>query len=393
MKKLLALLLALVMVISLAACGGSEPSKESKDPADSTDDGVTAMSEEDAAAARDAGTLTADALTGYDQNDNGVWYYSNYPNYKDFNEDGEIKVAFICKFSGAWFTPKQEALGETLSAAGYTYQFFDCNSDTQLFIDYVQNAINQEFDIVVLTPPNTTLLAEAIELLQEEGIAYMTTDDPGPDKHGFYAPHYGLDDYYLHNELGKACGNSLKENGFMDDVAEDFSNIKLLVCDIPTVEAVHKRNLGFQAGIVETLGIPESQIQVLDITASDALQTKFGATLQNETTVEKWIISNGGGGAAFAVPIAQELGMDMSKIIWADCFSDASMMALMMEDEDLHNNCWGVGLVSAPSGVGIGEVIIDLVENGTPIPCFTPYALNIVNSETVDEFYGTYYGG
>ena len=41
----------------------------------------------------------------------------------------------------------------------------------------------------------------------------------------------------------------------------------------------------------------------------------------------------------------------------------------------------------------MGELIIDLVENGTPIPAFTPYALNVVNADTVEEFHSTYYGG
>lgn len=390
MKKLIALLLALIMIFALAACGSeTKPSNGSLD--DEGDE--NALSEEQAWEMAQAGTLTSDALTGYEQSEQGTWYYSNYPNYKDFKEDDEVKVAFICKFSGAWFSPKEQSLGQTLEAAGYTYQFFDCNSDTQLFMDYVQNAINQEFDVVVLTPPNTTLLAEAVALLQEEGIAYMTTDDPGPDNAGFYAPHYGLDDYALHNELGRACAAELKSNGWLDGINDDWSNFEFLVCDVPTVESVHLRNQGFHDAIIEELGIPEDRVVWLDISAGDALQTKFGATLQNESaTVDKWIISNGGGGAAMAVPVAQELNMNLDNIVWADCFSDPSHMTLMLENASLKKNFWGVGLVSSTSGIGIGEVIIDLVENGTPIPCFTPYELNVVNEKTVDEFYNTHYG-
>ncbi|NLZ56488.1 MAG: substrate-binding domain-containing protein [Clostridiaceae bacterium] len=389
MKKLLALLLAIVMIFALMACAKTKPSKGSLDD----DNNEDALSEEQAWKMAQAGTLISDARTGYEKSEQGTWYYSNYPNYKDFKADDEVKVAFICKFSGAWFSPKEQSLGQTLKAAGYTYQFFDCNADTQLFMDYVQNAINQEFDVVILTPPNTTLLAEALALLQEEGIAYMTTDDPGPDSVGFYAPHYGLDDYALHNELGKACAAELKSNGWLDGINDDWSNFEFLVCDIPTVESVHLRNQGFCDAIVEELNVPENRVVWLDISASDALQTKFGATLQNESaTVDKWIISNGSGGVAMAIPIAQELNMNMDNIIWSDCFSDPSTMTLMLENPSLKANCWGVGLVYSSAGVGVGEVIIDLVENGTPIPCFTPYALNVVNKDTVEEFYNTHYG-
>lgn len=401
MKKWIALLLALCMVLALAACGGEEASSDTfSTTSKSSGSGIAsekvvedAIDEETAWEMAEAGTLVSDALTGYEQGgSNQKWYYSNYPFYKDFYEDEEIKIAFICKFSGAWFTPKQQTMAETLEAAGYTFQFFDCNSDTQLFMDYVQNAINQEFDVVVLTPPNTTLLAEAISLLQDAGIAYMTTDDPGPDNYGFYAPHYGLDDYNLHYALGEACAETLLSNGWMDDVADDFSNFEFLVCDSPTVESVHYRNVGFCDAITEKLQVPEDRIVWLDISAGDALQTKFGATLQNDSMkVSKWIVSNGGGGAAMAIPVAQELGMNMKNIIWADCFSDDSMMTLMMEDDTLLHTCFGVGLASHSSGQGIAEVIIDLIENGTPLPCFITYDLNVVDANTVVDFYNANY--
>lgn len=396
MKKLIALLLALAMVIGMAACSRKEP--EAAAPAATeaapaaTEAASASLTQQEAAEQRDAGTLVSDPLSGYEYSElNDTWYYSNYPNYKDFKEDGQVKVGFICKFAGAWFTPKSDSLKETVEAAGYSYQFFNCDGDTQAFLDNVQNAINQGFDFLVLTPPNTTLLAEAIAMLHDTGIAYMTTDDPGPDNFGFYAPHVGLYDYYLHYELAKACGAHLIESGWVDDIADDWSNFRLVVMDAPGVEAIQRRTEGFRDGIVEVLGIPEDAIVVNDTNGG---MDKFSALLQSgQGTVEKWIIDNGGGGVEACIPMAQELDMDMNNIIWTDCFSTDLCMILMMEDPILRQTCWGVGLASAPSGVQMGEIIIDLVENGTPLPAFAPYALNVVNGETVDEFHAAIYGG
>lgn len=401
MKKLIALLLALIMVIGMVACSRKEP--EAAAPAATnaapaateaapTDSESAVLSEKDAAAQRDAGTLVSDPQTGYEYSElNNTWYYSNYPNYKDFKADGQVKVGFICKFAGAWFTPKSDSMQKVVEEAGYSYQFFNCDSDTQAFIDNVQNAINQDFDFLVLTPPNTTLLAEAIAMLQDTGIAYMTTDDPGPDNFGFYAPHVGLYDYYLHNELAKVCGQDLIDTGWTNDIAADWSNFKLIVCDMPGVEAVQRRVEGFRDGIVETLGIPESAIEVLDVLAGpDKISSTFNAGVG---TIDKYIIATGGGGVETYIPLAQELELDMNNIIWTDCFSTDLPLILMMEDPVLRETCWGVGLASAPSGVQMGEIVIDLVENGTPIPGFSPYALNVVNGETVDEFYASVYGG
>ena len=40
----------------------------------------------------------------------------------------------------------------------------------------------------------------------------------------------------------------------------------------------------------------------------------------------------------------------------------------------------------------MGKIIIDLVENSTPIPCFTGYDLIVVDQNTVADFASTYFG-
>ena len=311
MKKLIALLLALVMVVGLVACGEKAP-EAAPEAAPAPEAG--AMTEEDAAAAVAAGTMEEDALAGYGYSaSTGNWYYSNYPNYKDFNADGKLKVAFVCKFSGAWFTPKANSLGETVKAAGCEYLFIDANGDEQAWVDGVDNIIAQDFDAVCLTPPNTELLADALAKLQEAGIAYCTTDDPGPDAYGFYAPHIGLDDYYLHNELGKFVAQKIVEEKWLDGV--DLSKVAFIIQDAPAVQAIHLRNQGFVDGIAETFPDLAAQAKWMDCGKADTADcaAKFG----NEVSAflagtEKWLIS--GGGAATVVPtvtILKENNVDM----------------------------------------------------------------------------------
>ncbi len=404
MKKAIALLLTAMLLLGLMACA-SQSTEAPTEPAQTTQqtdnetgtESTGAMSEEEAAAARDAGTLASDAATGYEYSDNtSTWYYSNYPNYKDFKADGVVKVAFVCKFSGAWFTPKQEALGETVKAAGYEYLYIDANSDEQAWLDGIQNIINQDFDIVVMTPVNTALLPDAVAMLQEAGIAYLTTDDPGPDAYGFYSPHYGLDDYYLHNELGKVAAAAMEERGFMDDVADDYSNFLFVLQDSPSVESIHLRNVGFYDAIMAAYpDIPEDRIVWLDCggSLSDEVMEKFSSTLQaNIGSVDKWVISAGGADSVVpTITLFKEQGVDLTNVIMADCYSTGNPFELMMDDPAVADCCFGAGLASAPSGVGMGEIIIDLVENGTPIPCFTGYAFMPITKDTMQEFYDTYY--
>ena len=401
MKKLIALLLALVMVIGLAACGAKEEAaapaateaapaatEAAKEEAPAEEEAAApaeAMTEEDAAAAVEAGTMVADETQGYGYSEStGNWYYSNYPNYKDFNADGKLKVAFICKFASAWFVPKANSLGETVEAAGCEYLFVDCNRDEQAFLDGVENIINQDFDAVCLTPPNTTLLADAIAMLQEAGIAYCTTDDPGPDAYGFYAPHIGLDDYYLHNELGKYVAGKIAEEKWLDGV--DLSKVAFVVQDSPSVEAIHLRNQGFVDGIAETYPELAAQAVWLDCggSSTDDVTAKFGNEVSKWLgSAEKWLIS--AGGAASVVPTVQiltENGVDLANVKIGDCFSTADPVLLMLENPEIQ--AYGATLYSAPSGVLIGEQILKAL-NGEPMDSFTAYDLLITDPDNVQE--------
>jgi len=431
MKKWIALLLSMVIAFGLVACGGggssaqeAEPAEEAAEetaeeeaapaeeeapaeeaaeeeaPAEEAAPAGDVIDEEEAVALAESGELASDPATGYEFSENtGNWYYSNYPNYKDFKEDGVVKVAFCCKFSGAWFTPKADSLGETVEAAGYEYHFFDANSDEQAWLDSIQQIINEDYDVVVMTPVNTALMPDAVAMLQEAGIAYMTTDDPGTDaSEFFYSPHYGLDDYYLHNELGKVVAQDMEARNFMEGVADDYSNLLVVVEDSPSVEAIHLRNVGFTDALKEAYpDIPEDKYIWLDCggSLSDEIAEKFSSTLQaNAGTIDKWIVSSGGAdGVVPTITLFQEQGVDLENVVMADCFSTANPEELMLGDEKIAACCYGAGLSSKPSGIGMGEIIIDLVENGTPIPGFTGYAFIPVTKDTVADFYAEVYGG
>ena len=413
MKKIIAFLLASILLIGLVACAAKTsdaPAATETPAADTTAAEAPAaeapaaeaaegevLSEDDAEAAREAGTLVSDAKTGYEFSESsGLWYFSNYPNYKDFKADGVVKVAFVCKFSGGWFTPKADSLGETVKGAGYEYLYIDANSDEQAWLDGIQNIINQDFDVVVMTPVNTALLPDAMAMLQEAGIAYLTTDDPGADAYGFYSPHYGLDDYYLFYETGKLAAQKIIDENFLDGVNDDYSNFLFVIADSPAVEAIHKRSLAYHSAIVEALpNIPEDRIVWLDCGAglTDDIENKLAPTLQaNKGTVDKWILASGTGSLNIpAFTLIKENDIPMENIIVSETCGMSDVCELLENNPDFADRCVLVGLASAPSGVGMGNLIIDLVENGTPIPAFTGYDLIPVTGENVTEFYDAYY--
>ena len=355
------------------------------------------LTEEEARVAADEGTLESDPTTGYEYSDvMQQWYFSNYPNYKDFKEDGVVKVAFVSKESGDWFTPKSNMMKAACDEMGYEYLFIDAHDDEQTWLDGVTNVVNQDFDVVFLCPVNTTLLPEAVAILQDAGIAYMTADDPGQDDAGFYAPHYGLDDYALYHDAAVAMTEEMKADGFMDQVADDYSNFLLVLEDSPAIEAIHKRNEGiYDAVLAAYPDIPEDRVVWLDCgsNSNDEIMEKFTNTLEaNKDSVEYWVVGAGGGYSFISNgTLFQEAGIDIGNHVrLVDGISMENQCQAMMQSDGMMQACWGAGLVSPPSGTGMMQVAIDLIENGTPFPAFTGYDLILLNKDSIEEFYNNY---
>lgn len=380
MKRRFALFMAMVMSITAIPVYAGE-----------------GMPEAEAWEKAEAGELESVPESGYEYSDTMErWYYSNYPNYKDFMADGVVKVAFVCKEAGDWFTPKSDAMKEKCEEYGYQYTFINAGSDEQQWMDGVQNVINQDYDVAVLCPVNTTLLPQAVEMLQEAGIAYMTTDDPGADANGFYVPHYGLDDYALTHGATVEMAESMKEEGFMDNVNEDYSNFLMVLTDSPNIEALHNRNKGTCDAVLETFpDIPEDRIVWLDCGQSsiDETMEKLSNTIQAyKDSVEYWVVG-GGGGTSYVVggTLFQEAGIDIGDHVrLMDGVSHAVSCEAILQSEGMMKASWGAGLISRPSGTGIIEKVHDLVEDGTPLPAFTGYDLIVVNGENIQEFYDSY---
>ncbi|NLM44103.1 MAG: hypothetical protein GX201_08850, partial [Clostridiales bacterium] len=178
--------------------------------------------------------------------------------------------------------------------------------------------------------------------------------------------------------------------------APDYSNFLFVIQDSPAVESIHNRNLGAHDALREEFpDIPEDRIIWLDCGRSGPEEhlEKFSSVLQaHKDSVDYWLIS--GGGASATVPtmtLLKEANIDIrNNVRMIECYSTPDPYLLMLEDPDVAKANYGVGLVPYPSGVGMIEILRDLFENGTPIPAFTGYELNIIKEDTVEEFYNTY---
>ena len=207
MKKIFALLLALVLVFSMAACapkaedpapeGGGEPAKT---------DGFT--------------------------------------------------VAYVCKdLSQEWFIVESEKIVEYCKANGASDVILvDCEYNEEKYLDGVQNMVDQKVDLLIVCPPDQNLSQKTVELCSGAGIPVIAVDDPLIDADGkLIAPAVQLSAYDVGLTMGEWLAKYINAN--FDDVAALKDEAAILCLAADTIQSCVPRTDGQIASLSEA--IPE----------------------------------------------------------------------------------------------------------------------------------------
>ena len=173
MKKLTALLLALVMVLSLAACGAKETTPETKAPEAAAPVETKAPVEEAPAAPT--------SLNIY-----GI-YKSESPYF--VNEAASIEKALNDK--GAEY------------GIEVTWHFLNCDGDAEKYMTQIDTAIADNADAIVTCIPDQTMSEAVVAKCEAAGVLIVACDDPLKDgDNNKLAPWFGIDAY----NIGYAAG-------------------------------------------------------------------------------------------------------------------------------------------------------------------------------------------
>ena len=210
MKKLIALLLALVMVCALVACGAND-----------------APAANDPPAADDKGLITVGfAQVGHESD----WRTANTKNYQDI-------------FS---------------TENGYDLIFVDCDNDNAVQIEAVRSSIQQGVDYIILAPIQSAGWESVLQEAKDAGIPVIVADRQVDADASMYDAFIGTDCYVE----GELAGKWLEEylNG-----AE--ANILVIEGTIGSSAAIGRRD-GFNA-IADT----HSEWTILDSQSGDFTQT------------------------------------------------------------------------------------------------------------------------
>jgi len=150
MKKLIALLLALVLVIGLVACNNTPEETKGTEP---------------------AGNDTTAAPGGED---------TNPPTAEG------LKVAIVLAEYNEWNKNYEKVIAEKCEAWGWTYEIFDAKQDAATQIDHVNSIIAQGFDALTIQAVDNAALAPVVGQAADAGIIVV-------DHYGF-ADELGISD-------------------------------------------------------------------------------------------------------------------------------------------------------------------------------------------------------
>lgn len=385
MKKIICFIAILAMLFSILS-GCTSKKETPATPSNGQQNTETTTTDNAAeAAALEGSTYAKEALAAAKSYEVDS-YFDNFDGYKDFNEDGKLKVAFVCKFlTSSWFAPKSAAMQARADELGVEYIGIDANSSEDAFMQGLQNAINQKVDAVVLTPVDATMLPACVELLQEAGIAYITTDDGGYDANGNRLPHLGLDDYGLCYGSGKAMGEAAVERGF------DVKSLKIAMLDVPSSDSIHRRSLGAYQAMMDTIpGLTDDNflwIDTVDGLTDNCINKLSGAYQANAASAAYWMVYCGGDSVwNSAFPVLDEGGADYNKVIVGGVCADTTIVDAMAGSAEKAASIFVSGIMAAPSGVALIDLCNELFTKGTPFPNFSGYPEYIVSAENVNQW-------
>ena len=311
MKKLIALLLALVMVIGLVACGTTDDSQNSgnnqqnagsndqqnsgSNDNQSVDDAAAKNLEESEKLLADAianlmttdnqpmladpvitevptAAGTADELEDLPDTDKAKWHYYEYLDWDtsadvDFPEspaDGQKGKHIIVIVHGAhaWTTCYTEAMEAACEALGMTCEIYDPNWDQATQDGYVDQAINEQPDAIILIPVSADHAAQQFKKITDAGIpAFCSNTLPEASAMNYITAFTGPNDWYQMRLLANQLGEALNGEGGVAYITHNvggspyyarcFGPMSELATNYPNIEHLDVQSPGFEATAVK----------------------------------------------------------------------------------------------------------------------------------------------
>ena len=302
MKKFMAIVLSCLMIvsaISLTACSkGGSNSDSSKDTSSGNvtsgaaggdnlaesqkllQDAIGSVKTTDnhdmmaagTAAEVPKATATAKELEKLPDTDINKWHFYEYLDW-DTSKDASFPkspadgqkgkhVILIVHGAHAWTTCYQDAFKKCAEAVGMTVDIYDPNWDQSTQDGYVDQAINEKPDAIVLIPVSADHAAQQFKKITDAGIpAFCSNTLPQADAMNNILAYTGPNDWYQMRNLASQLGKDLNGQGGVCYIthnvgtspyyARTFGPMSTLGKEYPNIKSLDVQSPGFEASAVK----------------------------------------------------------------------------------------------------------------------------------------------
>lgn len=214
----------------------------------------------------------AEELEKLDDSDINKWHYYEYLDWDESNDakfpespaDGQKgkHVIVIVHGAHAWTTCYQEAFEEACEAVGMTCDVYDPNWDQSTQDGYVDQAINESPDAIVVIPVSADHAGQQFKKITKAGIpAFCSNTLPEADAMNNILAYTGPNDWYQMRNLASKLGEELGGKGGVCYIthnvgtspyyARTFGPMSTLAEEYPDIKSLDVQSPGFEASAVK----------------------------------------------------------------------------------------------------------------------------------------------
>lgn len=323
---------------------------------------------------------TPEELEELEDTDVDKWHYYEYLDW-DESQDAEFPaspadgqkgkhIILITHGAHAWTTCYTEAFEEACEAVGMTVDIYDPNWDQSTQDGYIDQAINEKPDAIVVIPVSADHAAQQFKKITDAGIpAFCSNTLPSTDAMNYIMAWTGPNDWYQMRELAKTLGEELGGKGGVCYVthnvgtspyyARTFGPMSTLAAEYPEIESLDVQSPGFEAAAVKQV-------------VSDWI-TKYGDKLN------AIVLADDSDQAIGAVEACEAAGRDDIKIVAA---GNSKQGTDLVEQGKIQ----GMSYQTCQGDAGLAVRTISEFFCGEEIPRVQYLGTDVITKDNVEEF-------
>ena len=217
-------------------------------------------------------TGTADELAKLDDTNADKWHYYEYLDW-DTSKDATFPtspadgqkgkhVILIVHGAHAWTTCYEDAFKQCCDAVGMTCDVYDPNWDQSTQDGYVDQAINEKPDAIVVIPISADHAAQQFKKITDAGIpAFCSNTLPGADAMNYILAYTGPNDWNQMRKVADKLGEALGCQGGVCYITHNvggspyyarcFGPMTELAAKYPNIKSLDVQSPGFEASAVK----------------------------------------------------------------------------------------------------------------------------------------------